>query len=237
MALSLADKLDSLAGLFAVGAIPTGSADPFGLRRAALGVVNNLLSSGTDFSVKAGLAAAAAEQPVSVSAEALAETAAFVERRLQGVLLDLGYAHDVVEAVLAVRGDNPAAAQRAAIALSEMVRQPGWNDAFTAYARCARITRNLAEQLPLHPAAYVESVEQRLHDAFEQAATAIAGSTEPATALGAQLQALQTPINAYFDKVLVNAEDEQVRQARQALVQRVAALPAAVADLSKLQGF
>ena len=66
---------------------------------------------------------------------------------------------------------------------------------------------------------------------------AMAGSTEPATTLGAQLQALQTPINAYFDKVLVNAEDEKVRQARQALVQRVAALPAAVADLSKLQGF
>ncbi len=237
LALSLADKLDSLAGLFAVGAIPTGSADPFGLRRAALGVVNNLLASGTDFSVKAGLAAAAAEQPVPVSAEALAETAAFVERRLQGVLSDLGYAHDVVEAVLAVRGDNPAAAQRAAIALREMVRRPGWNDAFTAYARCARITRNLAEQLPLNPAAYTESVEQRLHDAFEHAAAEIAGSTEPATALGAQLQALQTPINAYFDKVLVNAEDEQVRQARQALVQRVAALPAAVADLSKLQGF
>jgi len=237
LALSLADKLDSLAGLFAVGAIPTGSADPFGLRRAALGVVNNLLASGTDFSIKAGLAAAAAEQPVPVSAEALAETAAFVERRLQGVLSDLGYAHDVVEAVLAVRGDNPAAAQRAALALSEMVRRPGWNDAFTAYARCARITRNLAEQLPLNPAAYAESVEQHLHDAFEHAAAAIAGSTEPATALGAQLQALQTPINAYFDKVLVNAEDEQVRQARQALVQRVAALPAAVADLSKLQGF
>jgi len=237
LALSLADKLDSLAGLFAVGAIPTGSADPFGLRRAALGVVNNLLASGTDFSIKAGLAAAAAEQPVPVSAEALAETTAFVERRLQGVLSDLGYAHDVVEAVLAVRGDNPAAAQRAALALSEMVRRPGWNDAFTAYARCARITRNLAEQLPLNPAAYAESVEQHLHDAFEHAAAAIAGSTEPATALGAQLQALQTPINAYFDKVLVNAEDEQVRQARQALVQRVAALPAAVADLSKLQGF
>jgi len=237
LALSLADKLDSLAGLFAVGAIPTGSADPFGLRRAALGVVNNLIASGTDFSVKAGLAAAAAQQPVPVSAEALAETAAFVERRLQGVLSDLGYAHDVVEAVLAVRGDNPAAAQRACIALGEMVGQPAWNDVFTAYARCARITRNLAEQLPLNPAVYVESVEQHLHAAFEQAAAAIAASAEPATALGAQLQALQAPINAYFDKVLVNAEDETLRQARQALVQHVAALPAAVADLSKLQGF
>ncbi len=237
LALSLADKLDSLAGLFAVGAIPTGSADPFGLRRAALGVVNNLLAGGTDFSIKAGLAAATAQQPVSVVTETLAETAAFVERRLQGVLLDLGYAHDIVEAVLAVRGDNPVAAQRACIALSEMVRQPGWNDVFTAYARCARITRNLAAQLPLNPAAYVESVEQRLHDAFEQANAVLAGSTESATALGTQLQALQAPINAYFEKVLVNAEDETVRPARQALVQRVAALPAAVADLSKLQGF
>jgi glycyl-tRNA synthetase len=59
LALSLADKIDSIVGLFAVGAIPTGSADPFGLRRAALGVVNNLLPPRPDFSVRAGLAAAA----------------------------------------------------------------------------------------------------------------------------------------------------------------------------------
>ena len=112
LALSLADKLDSLTGLFAVGAIPTGSADPFGLRRAALGVVNNLLATHTDFSVKTALVAAAKLQPVPVPAAALTETATFIERRLQGVLLELNYPHDSVEAVLAVRGDNPCAAQR-----------------------------------------------------------------------------------------------------------------------------
>ena len=124
LALALADKLDSLAGLFAVRAIPTGSADPFGLRRAALGIVNSLMATQTDFSVLAGLSAAARLQPVAVSEEVLAETATFVTRRLQGVLDESGYAHDVVEAVLAVRGDNPVAAVRACDALTTAVAQP-----------------------------------------------------------------------------------------------------------------
>jgi glycyl-tRNA synthetase len=237
LALSLADKLDSLAGLFAVGAIPTGSADPFGLRRAALGVVNNLLTSRTDFSIRAALQLAAAQQNVAVSAEALAETMSFIERRFQGVLAELGYSYDVVDAVLAVRGDNPAAAQRACDALRQVVAQPGWNDAFTAYARCARITRSLTEPLPLHAAAYVEQVEHDLHAAYLQAQEHLSAQSEPATLIGEVLQRLQGPINAYFEKVLVNAADEQVRNARLALVQQIAQLPAAVADLSKLQGF
>ncbi len=237
LALSLADKLDSLIGLFAVGAIPTGSADPFGLRRAALGVVNNLIATSTEFSIKAGLAAAAKLQPVTVAAEALVEAATFIERRLQGLLLEMNVAYDVVDAVLAVHGDNPTAASRACAALSELVRQPWWSDVFTAYARCARITRNLAQGLPLNPAAYVEAVEANLHAAVQAAQAALMASPEPATILGEQLHVLQGPINAYFDKVLVNAEDETVRQARLALVQQIAALPTAVADLSKLQGF
>ncbi len=237
LALSLADKLDSLAGLFAVGAIPTGSADPFGLRRAALGVVNNLLTSRTDFSIRAALQLAAAQQNVAVSDEALAETMTFIERRFQGVLADLGYPYDVVDAVLVVRGDNPAAAQRACDALRQVVTQPGWGETFTAYARCARITRSLTTQLSLNPAAYVEDVERDLHAAYHQAQQQLNAQNEPATTIGDLLQRLQGPINAYFEKVLVNAADEEVRNARLALVQQIAQLPAAIADLSKLQGF
>ncbi|MCE7984480.1 MAG: glycine--tRNA ligase subunit beta [Caldilinea sp. CFX5] len=237
LALSLADKLDSLAGLFAVGAIPTGSADPFGLRRAALGVVNNLLTSRTDFSIRAGLQVAAAQQNVVVTEAALAETMTFIERRFQGVLAELGYPYDVVDAVLAVRGDNPAAAQRACDALQQVVAQPGWSDTFTAYARCARITRNLTAPLSLNPAAYTDAVEQDLHAAYEQAHQQLGAQREPATVIGDLLQRLQGPINAYFEKVLVNAADEQLRNARLALVQQIAQLPAAIADLSKLQGF
>jgi glycyl-tRNA synthetase len=237
LALSLADKLDSLVGLFAVGAIPTGSADPFGLRRAALGVVNNLLATQTDLSVRRGLEAAGALQPVMVSAEVLDETSVFMTRRLQGVLAEMGFAFDVVEAVLAVRGENPFAALRAAAALGELVKQPWWHGAFTAYARCARITRSLETTPALNPAAYVELVEHELHAAYEAACTHLKASREPANELGSVLQALQAPVNAYFEKVLVNAPEEVLRQARLALVQRIAGLPASVADLSKLQGF
>lgn len=237
LALALADKLDSLIGLFAVKAIPTGSADPFGLRRAALGIVNSLIATQTDFSVRAGLAAAAKLQPVPVSEAALAETATFVERRLDGVLADMGYAHDVVDAVLPVRGDNPAAAVRACTALAAAIAEPGWTQAFTAYARCVRITRGLGEQLVLDPGAYAEPVEHALHAAYLHAAEALAGVSEPAHALWSQIDGLCGPINAYFEKVLVNAEDETLRKARLALVQHIGNLPAAVGDLSKLQGF
>ncbi|MBX3014418.1 MAG: glycine--tRNA ligase subunit beta [Caldilineaceae bacterium] len=237
LALSLADKLDSLAGLFAVGAIPTGSADPFGLRRAALGVIHNLLVSQSDFSLRRALALAGAQQTVAVMPTALTETVGFLVRRFQGVLTDLGYPYDVIEAVLAVRGDNPWAAQRACDALQATVRATWWNDTFTAYARCARITRSLEATLALNAAAYTEQVEHDLHQAYLQADQALAVHPEPATILGEQLRLLQAPIQAYFARVLVNAPEEPLRQARLALVQQIANLPSAVADLSKLQGF
>ena len=237
LALSLADKLDSLAALFAVGVSPSGSADPFGLRRAGLGIVNNLISGKINFSVNAALAQAASHLQVTASAQSLADAGDFVTRRLQGVLLEMGYAFDVVEAVLAVRGDNPAAAERACAALSGLVAGAGWNETFTAYARCARIVRSLSGRLELRPAAYETDAERTLHAAWERAQSAMDGADEAATALGAALGGLTSPINGFFNAVLVNAEDLAVRQARQALVQRIASLPSAVADLSKLQGF
>jgi glycyl-tRNA synthetase len=237
LALSLSDKLDSLVGLFAVGAIPTGSADPFGLRRAALGSVYNLLASRVSLSIQQGLTTVAALQPLPVSAESIAESATFVTRRLQGVLLEQGFSHDVVEAVLAVRGDNPVAAQEAARALQTLVTADGWEHTFTAYARCARITRTLGEKLAIDPAAYQEQVEHDLHRAYMAAHEKLAAAKEPATVLGDELHKLTPAINAFFDKVMVNADDPVLRQARLALVQQIAQLPASVADLSKLQGF
>jgi glycyl-tRNA synthetase len=237
LALSLADKLDSLVGLFAAGAEPSGSADPFGLRRAALGIVNALFATETDFSIQSGLASAAALQPIDASDDVLVSAATFITRRLQGVLLDASFAHDVVEAVLAVRSDNPIAALRACQAVTAMVVAPGWDETFTAYARTARIVRNLEERYELDVTAYEAPVEQALHDAYVSAQAALDRAGEPAETLAEQLLALQGPIHDYFENVLVNAEDEAVRQARLALVQRVAGLPGGVADLSRLQGF
>ena len=237
LALGLADKLDSLLGLFAVGAMPTGSADPFGLRRAGLGIVNNLLERKVDFSVRAALRLAASLQPVEIDAEMLNTTAEFVQRRLQGVLGDRGYRHDIIEAVLPERGDNPYAAQLACEHLTELTAQSWWADALTAFARTARITRNLEERFDLNAAAYEEQVEQTLHDAYLAAVTTIADEEEPAVVLGSVIQELATPINDYFENVMVNAEEPRVRAARLGLLQQIAALPVGIADVSKLRGF
>jgi glycyl-tRNA synthetase len=236
LALSLADKLDSLAGLFGVGVQPSGSADPFGLRRAALGIVNNLVAAEADFDVNVALAQAAAHFSVEVTEKALSEAAEFITRRLQGVLLEMGYANDVVEAVLAVRGNNPFRAERACAALSAMMGRADWSTTFTAYARCARIVRTIEADLSLDASVYEMESERALDSAYRQAAALVNGE-EPASGLAEALVLLQGPINSFFDTVMVNAEDGAVRQARQALVQHIARLPQGIADLSKLQGF
>ncbi|MCO6452080.1 MAG: glycine--tRNA ligase subunit beta [Caldilineales bacterium] len=233
LALNLANRLDSLAGLFAVGLAPKSTADPFGLRRDALGIVQNLIAAGQSFDVKAGLSAAAGLQPVAVGEHVITEAAEFVTRRLYGVLREEGFAHDVTEAVLAEQGVDPARASQAVADLSRVVAHPDWMDVFTAYARCKRIVRSLDQTFALNPDAYVDPVTRDLHAAYLKLGDGI----DDVPGLVAALTALQAPINAFFENVLVMADDPDLRAARLALVQRIAALPDGIADLSLLQGF
>ncbi len=236
LALNIADRLDSLVGLFAVGLAPKSTADPFGLRRAALALVQTLMASGRDFDIREGLKAAARLQPVPVSDDVLAEVMDFIAKRLYVALRDEGYPHDVVEAVLAEQAWNPARALDAVATLAEAVQQPWWEDAFTAYARAKRIVRNLDKTYDLNPDAYVEPATRELHAAYEAAAAKLAANRHIAV-LVQILRDLQAPINAFFENVLVMAEDPTLRAARLALVQRIAALPDGLADLTKLRGF
>ncbi len=237
LAVGLANRLDSIAGLFAVGLEPSGSADPFGLRRDALGIVQNLAEAGLSFSVREGVAEAARLLPVAMSQQVQEKAVAFIAGRLENWLRDEGYPYDVVQAVLAQRGDDPAAARRTVAALAEAATQLGWAAALTAYARCKRIVRKLPEQYPL-PAAGVdpEPAAQALLAAWQAAAPAVQ-STGDVASLDAALRALVGPINAFFDQVLVMAEEDSLRRARLGLVQQIAALPDGIADLSLLQGF
>jgi glycyl-tRNA synthetase len=236
LALGLANRLDSIAGLFAVGLEPSGSADPFGLRRDALGIVQNLAEAGLSFSVRDGVAKAARLLPVAATQAAQDKAVAFIAGRLENWLRDLGNPYDVVQAVLAERGDDPAAARRTVIALAAAVAQPDWPAVLTAYARCKRIVRKLPEQYPLDVAADAELATQALLAAYQAVAPAVQTAGDVA-ALDAALHALVGPINTFFDRVLVMAEDEALRRARLGLVQHIAALPDGVADLTLLQGF
>lgn len=244
LVLNLANRLDSLAGLFAVGLAPSGSTDPFGLRRDALSLVTILLEKEIDFSVAEGLELAAGLQPVAVSEESLAATRDFVRRRLEGVLRERGLPHDVVQAVLADErsGDNPHRARQVAEVLARWVQREDWQDLLNAYARCVRILPAAFKQaaappgVTIQPAAFTEPATRDLYAAYERARAALSPASSFEAVL-AEIRGLIGPINTFFDEVLVMAEDEALRLNRLALLKGIRDLTRGYADLSQLQGF
>ena len=235
-AVALADRLDTLCGLFALGLVPTGSADPFGLRRAALGVVQILLGRTQALDLRSALAVCAACQPLAVGAAAQQDALAFIAGRLRGVLLEAGHRHDVVEAVLAAKAHDPYAAQQAAAQLSAWLVRAEWAPLLEAFARCARMTRELDGTTPVLPAALQHAAE---HDLWRglQAAEAACAQHSSVDGLLRALQPLAPLVVKFFEDVLVMDEDAAVRSNRLGLLQRVAALGTGIADLSKLEGF
>ncbi len=238
---ALADRLDSLVGLFAAGLAPTGTKDPFGLRRAAIGVVQPLMEHAIDFDVRTAVQASARLQPIEVSPALQKQVLDFITGRLGVVLKEGGYRYDVVEAVLSRQSDRPAAAFQAVRQLSAWVARPDWGVILPAYARCVRITRDQKEQYTVRPEAFVEEAERKLYEAvnaqpsdFRAAPPWGGGDVD---ALLTVIVALIPSINTFFDKVLVMAEEQSVRENRLGLLQRIAALADGVADLSKLEGF
>jgi glycyl-tRNA synthetase beta subunit len=221
-----------------VGKAPTGSADPFALRRDALAIVTVLLETETSFRVLDGLELAAKLMPVEVAAASVAESAGFVQRRLEGILREeYNLPYDVVQAVLAERGHNPWLALTASKDLAVAVTGADWEDTLNAYARCVRIVRSIDERYAVRPERFTETVEKDLYAAYERARVDLS----PASSLTAIVDTLREifvePINAFFDGVLVMAEDEAVRHNRLALLQDIRDLTKGHADFGKLQGF
>jgi len=236
LVVGLADRMDTLVGLFAAGLAPSGNKDPFAQRRAALGLVQNLINWNLDFDLCQGLAWAANQLPIPTSANTLNAVLEFVIERLRNVMLEEGLRFDVVDAVLAAQGDNPAHANVAARQLSAWVKRPDWDKILPAYARCVRITRSLSETYPVIPDAFVEQVESELWQALNQAETEPRAAGSVDDFLEVFLPMIPV-INQFFDKVLVMADDQRLRENRLGVLQRIARLAKGTADLSKLEGF
>jgi glycyl-tRNA synthetase len=234
LAVAIADRLDSLAGLFAAGLGPKGSNDPFALRRAALHLIENLTANEQPFDLRAGLDAAGALLPVDWSTEVREGVMAFIGGRLEVVLRDAGYPTSVVKAVLAEQDHDPFAAQQAAAALAGAIQSPAWANILNAYARCVRITRPLDKTYDLRPDELQLPEEQAIVAALQEAEQAKDGTVGTFVA---SLQAMEPAITRLFDAVLIMDEDAAVRENRLALLQRVAGLAKGVADLSVLEGF
>ena len=236
LVVGLADRLDTLAGLFAAGLAPSGTKDPFAQRRAALGLVQNLIAWNLDFDLLSGLSEASALLPIPSPSENQAACLTFIIERLRNLLLEQGNRFDAVDAILAAQGENPARAVQAVKALAAWVTRPDWNNILPAFARCVRITRDQSETYKVEEKFFMEKAEQDLYTALinAEAAPRQAGSVDDF--LNAFLPMIPV-INNFFDQVLVMDEKMQLRQNRLGLLQRIGALAGGVADFSRLEGF
>ncbi|HUH97935.1 MAG TPA: glycine--tRNA ligase subunit beta [Anaerolineales bacterium] len=256
VAIALADRIDSLVGLFAAGLIPTGAKDPFGLRRAALGVVQPLLEHGIAFDLRQAVEQAGKLQPDSVkdavppiagpmranfgyavmSTEIQNQVLEFVAGRLSVVLKDAGYKYDVVDAVLAEQSADPAASADAVKQLQKWVERRDWNTILPAFARCVRITRDQEQTFRVDPKDFAEKSEQALFKALEKAESASRRAGSVDDLLNAFVPLIPF-VDEFFDKVLVMAEARALKENRLGLLQRITALAGGVADFSRLEGF
>jgi glycyl-tRNA synthetase beta chain len=232
IAVALADRLDALAGLFSIGQVPTGDKDPFGLRRAALGVIRILVERklGLDFHA---LVATALEPFGAGSATALED---FVYERLRGYLRELGYTTNQVEAVVAqrpARFDQVSARLEAVVAFSSL---PESEALAAANKRVKNILEKSGRSDGVDPALFSHEEERRLHAAL----AALSPGVEESVARGdfapalKSLAGVRADVDAFFDKVLVNAEDLAVRANRLALLTQLERLLNRVADISRL---
>ena len=238
---ALADKLETLAGLFGIGQVPTGDKDPFALRRHALGVIRMLSEDDLPLSLGNLLRIAFDSFPVEISmypAENIKLVENFIYDRLAGSLRDQGYSAQEVDAVVSQRpqrlGDIPKrlAAVRAFAALPEA----------PALAAANKRVGNILKKVEGTVAAQVnesllqEAAEKNLNAALEQVAYAANAAFDSGdyTASLQALAALKAPVDAFFDDVMVNAEDEKLRNNRLGLLATLHGAMNRVADLSKL---
>jgi glycyl-tRNA synthetase len=236
LVVGLADRLDTLTGLFAAGLAPSGAKDPFAQRRAALGLVQALIGHNLDLDLRPFVQDAAERQPIPASPEAKVACLDFIVERFRNILLESGRRYDIVDGVLSAQGYNPACAARAVAELSEWVARLDWHTILPAYARCVRITRDHKETYPVDPAGFIDPEERDLYQALQAAES----SHRAPGSINDFLEAFEPmipAINRFFDHVLVMIEDERLRNNRLGLLQRIAGLAEGVADMSKLEGF
>uniref|UniRef100_A0A061RBF6 glycine--tRNA ligase n=2 Tax=Tetraselmis sp. GSL018 TaxID=582737 RepID=A0A061RBF6_9CHLO len=238
---AVADRLDSLVGLMAAGCAPTANTDPYALRRTAYAMLQTLVSNGVGLNLGEAVKAAAALQPVESTQETLSSVLDFVERRLEQLLVDRGIPIEAVRAVLAERGSNPALAEVTASALSNEISKGEDSPlpaAMRSLSRPIRIIRGKEFDLSavVQPELFESDDEKRLWDAY----CAAAEHKSEQMAVGEFLEtvsALSNPVDAFFDKVFVMAEDEAVRTNRLTMLRKVAELQNGIVDLSHLPGF
>ena len=230
VAVALADKLDTLIGFFRIDEKPTGSKDPFALRRAALGVIRIILE---------------ARLRLGLRAFADADLLAFFADRLKVALRDQGKRHDLVDAVFVLGDDDLVRIVARVEALDAFLGTDDGANLLAGYRRAVNILKAEAKKNPgenydgaFDPALASIAEETALAGAIAKVREGLAGQVAAEDFAGAMtsLATLRAPVDAFFDKVLVNDKDLGVRANRLRLLNRIRAATLAVADFSKVEG-
>ena len=236
---AVADKLDTIAGMFAIGEPPTGSKDPFALRRSAIGVLNILrdrLGCGYEALVDAALDAYAEQGLEFDKAEVAASVCAFIKGRMEQMARDEKNAPDTVAAVSAGSVTTPAHYFELAHALEHARSndRAAFENLATAYARAAHLAdASVGCEVDEALLGDAERVLLEAIDAAEASVTSALSAQDFPGVISA-LAALREPIDAFFDEVMVMDEDERLRANRLALLNRFAAVFSGIADLGAM---
>ncbi|MHB8878830.1 MAG: glycine--tRNA ligase subunit beta [Myxococcaceae bacterium] len=245
--IGLADRLDSLCGIFALGKVPTGAADPFALRRACLAIINVTQERGYRYSLSGAVDEALRLLSPKISdvkrkpsdppvREAVLE---FFRGRLKAAWSE-DHRPDVVEAVLSVGFDDLVAGRKRLHALEAQVGRPDFAPLAVAFKRVVNIVekqgRDVSAGAP-DPAKLKDAAEKKLHAALQEARAkvAVAVKADDFALAMKEIAALKPPVDTFFDEVMVMAEDKALRENRVRLLTDIGALFAQVADFSKLQ--
>jgi glycyl-tRNA synthetase beta chain len=237
LAVALADKLETLAGLFGIGQVPTGDKDPFALRRHALGLIRMLVERALPLELAQLVSIAFAAFPAA-HGQAQVELSNFLRERLVGYLRDAGYPVQDVEAVIEARPAQWAEFPRRLDAVRAFKGLPESQPLAAANKRVGNILKK--SEAPVAPVADAALLQEPAERSLHAALLAVAPRSEAAFAAGdyaASLQALaalKAPVDAFFDSVMVNAEDPALRANRLGLLAQLHAAMNRVADLSKL---
>ncbi len=239
--LAIADKIDSICGCFSAGFIPTGASDPYALRRQGIGIIQIMLDKGFDFSltglIEKSTALFNADGEIRIK-EISQKIDAFLKSRMSYLLVEEGFSKDVISSVISIPADNLPDIREKVRGLEKMKTEPDFEPLAVAFKRVVNIIKKAGgfERKNVDVSMFEDASESALFTAFGEVKKEVAADLKTGDfgRVLLNIASLREPVDAFFDGVMIMAEDEKLRENRLALLGSISDLFGVFADFSKL---